>query len=57
MESRSYASLSDSEMDQAIEDLQNKIRIKEKKLSEIDGDIEVLIAYQEYLIKELGDEA
>jgi enoyl reductase-like protein len=56
MKTRNYSSLSDSELKSAIENIENEIRLKKRKLSEIEEDIETLLKYQEYLINELEGE-
>ena len=48
---RSYAELSDTELDKVVSDISNDIRLKNDRLSELNDDIEILLKYQDYLIK------
>ena len=53
---RSYAELSDKELDSLASDMLNDIKIKNDRLSEINADIEILLKYQDYLIKVIEGE-
>ena len=53
---RSYSELSDKELDSLASDILNDIKIKNDRLSEINADIEILLKYQDYLIKVIEGE-
>ena len=53
---KSYAELSDRELDRLASDILNDIKIKNDRLSEVNADIEILLKYQDYLIKAIEGE-
>ena len=53
---RSYAELSDKELDKVVSDILNDIRLKNDRLSEVNVDIEILLKFQDYLIKAIEGE-
>ncbi|MCW6168510.1 MAG: hypothetical protein LVQ96_00225 [Thermoplasmatales archaeon] len=53
---KSYAELSDIELDKVVSDIINDIKLKKDRLSEVNDDIETLLKYQNYLIKVIEGE-